>query len=78
MNDNGVCNLCSMNQAEVRNYLSSNASNEDKKQNTMRCIIDGWTCLHNACYACYNSAYDLDNSAHDLVISIIDIGGSWS
>jgi hypothetical protein len=54
-----------MNQAEAREYLSSDASDEDKKQNVMRCTTDGWICLHNAWY----------NSAHDIVKSIIDIGG---
>ena len=54
-----------MNHTEARKYLSSDASDEDKKRNVMRCTTDGWTCLHNR--KC--------NSAHDLVKSMIDIGG---
>jgi len=45
-------NLCINKEwSEVRNYLSSDAAEEEKKSNIIyRHDHNGWTCLHAACF----------------------------
>jgi hypothetical protein len=59
--------LCLHNEwPEVRKYLSSDASEEEKKSNVMRCSDHGWTCLHRAVYG---------GPPDDIIKAMLDIGG---
>jgi hypothetical protein len=59
-----LCNLRKW--PDARKYLSSDASDEEKKLNVMHRSTNGRTCLHRACF----------NSAPDHIFkALIDIGG---
>jgi|AntRauTorckE5430_2_1112549.scaffolds.fasta_scaffold07923_2 ankyrin repeat protein len=55
--------------SEVREYLSSDAAEEQKKSNTMYRNDCGWTCLHAACYY---------GAPDDIAEAMLDIGGKES
>jgi ankyrin repeat protein len=61
-------NLCNSRKwPDARKYLSSDASDEEKKQNVMHRSTKGRTCLHRACF----------KSAPDHIFkALIDIGGT--
>ena len=52
--------------SEVRKYLSSDASEEEKKSNVMYRDRSEWTCLHHACCR---------DPPDDIINTMIDIGG---
>eukprot|EP00979_Chaetoceros_neogracilis_P006882 scaffold1401_cov209-Chaetoceros_neogracile.AAC.3 len=67
MEDYNLFRLCKHEEwPEVRNYLSSDAAEEEKKSNIMYRNGYGWTCLQRACY---HSAPD------DIIKAMIIIGG---
>jgi ankyrin repeat protein len=51
---------------EMRKYLSSDASEEEKKSNVMRCHDDGETCLHQAF---------IRGAPDEIMKAMLDIGG---
>jgi hypothetical protein len=54
---------------EVRKYLSSDASEEEKKSNIMYHGVYGQTCLHRTCY---------HHPPDDIIKAMLDIGGKES
>jgi ankyrin repeat protein len=59
--------LCNIQEwPEVRKYVSSDAAEEEKKSNIMRCNDDGITCLHLACGR---------DPPDNIIKAMLDIGG---
>ena len=60
-------NLCVAKEwPDVRKYVSSDAAEEEKKSNIMRCNDDGITCLHLACGR---------DPPDNIIKAMLDIGG---
>ena len=75
MNDNHLYNLCANEKwPEVQEYLSSDATDEEKKRDVMLTDDYDWTALHWMC--CHSASYDVMKMMVDLVMARHQFGST--